>query len=86
MEDNDVKIVSFDKTTVRTITSFSVQVLQINLFKSALLNIRFFGNNKELVESQILEITGEDYSNWGSDDNYINNFVASKFNLVIQNS
>ena len=85
MEDNDIKVVSFEKTTVRTITSFSVQVIQMNLFKSAMLNVRFLGNNKELIESQILEISGEDYTNWGSDDNYINNLIASKFNLVLQN-
>jgi len=57
----------------------------MNLFKNAILNVKFFSNDV-LVESQNLEITGEDYVSWGNDDNYINSFVASKFNFVLQDS
>ena len=85
MENKNIKIIDFQKTTVTNITSFSVEVLQMNLFKNAILNVKFFTNDV-FVESQNLEITGEDYISWGNDDNYINSFVASKFNFVLQDS
>jgi hypothetical protein len=83
--ENKINIIDYQKTTVTNITSFSVQVLQMNLFKNAILNVKFFSGDL-FVESQNLEITGEDYISWGNDDNYINSFVASKFNFVLQDS
>lgn len=48
------------KTKVYTINSFSVEVLQMNLFKNAILKIKFY-NNGTYIESDNLEITGQDY-------------------------
>jgi hypothetical protein len=85
MSSDNVKIEDYVKTKVYTINSFSVEVLQINLFKNAILNIKFY-NNGTYIESENLGITGEDYELWGTDDSYINTYVASKFNLTLQNS
>jgi len=85
MSSDNVKVEDYVKTKVYTINSFSVEVLQINLFKNAILQIKFY-NNGTYIESENLEITGEDYGLWGTDDSYINTYVASKFNLTLQNS
>jgi hypothetical protein len=85
MANDIVKIDDYVKTKVYTINSFSVEVLQMNLFKNAILRIKFY-NNGTYIESENLEITGDDYILWGNDDNYINTFVASKFNLTLVNS
>jgi hypothetical protein len=85
MSSDNVKIEDYVKTKVYTINSFSVEVLQMNLFKNAILNIKFYNNGTYIV-SENLAITDEDYVLWGTDDNYINTYVASKFNLTLLNS
>lgn len=32
----------------------------------------------EFLESQVIEISGEDYDNWGTDDNYIYDLVLTR--------
>jgi hypothetical protein len=85
MSSDNVIIEDCVKTKVYTINSFSVEVLQMNLFKNAILKIKFY-NNGTFIESDNLEITGEDYVLWGTDDSYINSYVATKFNLTLLNS
>jgi hypothetical protein len=73
-------------TTVTTVASFSVKINKINLFKSATLCVKLFNEKNEFVGLKHLELNGDNYTNWGSDDNYINNFVATQLEFTLQNS
>jgi len=71
------------QTTVKTVTSFSVNVNNIVLFQSATLNVRLFDENNNYISTQLINISGEDYTNWGNDDTYIANYVAQNLGLQI---
>lgn len=73
-------------TTVTTVASFSVRIIKINLFESATLCVKLFNGKNEFVGLKHLELNGDNYTNWGSDDNYINNFVATQLEFTLQNS
>ncbi len=73
-------------TKVTTVASYSVKIHKINLFESATLCIKLFDEKNELIEIKYLDLSGDNYTNWGSDDNYINNFVATQLEFTLQNS
>jgi len=73
----------FEEIVKKTITSFKVSINYIEIFKYANLNIVFFDSNNNLVKACPLDITGEDYANWGNNDEYIINYVANYYGFVI---
>ena len=76
-------IVPFDKTTVTTITSFSIEVTDVVLFTSVRLRVNLFDANGRRVDCNFLMVEGEDYVAWGNDDQYIVNFVSTKLGFVL---
>jgi hypothetical protein len=73
----------YDQVTVKVIYGFDVEVNTVILNTSARLSVRLYDQNNTIVNVQTLELTGEDYSNWGTDDNYIINYVVQKLGFVI---
>ena len=45
------------------------------------LSVNLLSNNK-LIDSKLMTITGDEYTNWGNDDNYIINLIMTKLNLT----
>ncbi len=76
-------ITPFDQTTVKTVHSFSVKVNNVILHTSAKLMVHLHDENNNLIDVKIIEIVGDDYLNWGSNDDYITNFVAQKLGFTI---
>jgi hypothetical protein len=62
-------------------TGMDVQIMSVTLGVSARLNVVLF-NADAIVGVKTYELRGDDYSNWGSDDTYIYNWVLSQ----LQNS
>ena len=57
--------------------SFKVTVQQLDLFTSATLAVTLF-NNTTYVKTDIIKLTGADYSGWDiHDDSYIMNYVEN---------
>jgi len=83
MNNNSINIVPQAQTTVKTISSFSIDVINIKLFQSAILNVILYDENKNYISSQSVEINGDDYKKWGNDDSYISNFIAQKLGLQL---
>lgn len=73
----------YDQITVKVIYGFDVEVNTVVLNTSARLSVRLYDQNNTIVNVQTMELTGEDYSNWGTDDNYIINYVVQKLGFVI---
>jgi hypothetical protein len=73
----------YDQVTVKVIYGFDVEVNTVILNTSARLSVRLYDQNKTIVNVQTMELTGQDYTNWGNDDNYVINYVAQKLGFVI---
>ena len=77
-------IVPVEQSTTKIITSFKVFVNSVDLFEKAKIRVQLFDTNNNFVKMEFLEMSGEDYNNWGSDDNYIINYVAQKYGFTVQ--
>jgi hypothetical protein len=55
--------------------------MNLELYKSVTVHARLMDNN-EMVKSERFVIEGEDYTNWGNDDDYIVNYVLTKLGLT----
>ena len=82
MDQQITNIQTIQQTDVTNITGYSIVVNEIKLFQSANIRVIFYDENKTVFNVEIFSITGEEYSNWGTDDTYINNLVIQKYNLV----
>ena len=80
---NNIKVNVNDYTFVKTsiINNVQINILKIELFKSITLSVNLLSNTK-IIDSQIMTISGDEYTNWTNDDNYIINLVLSKLNLT----
>jgi hypothetical protein len=66
-----------------TATIFNLRPIGGELFQSASFYYALLDDNKTLVAEGNLSLSGEDYQEWGDDDNYPYNYAAGKLNLVI---
>jgi hypothetical protein len=76
-------IVPFDKTTITTITSFTIDITDIVLFTSVRMRINLFDESGRRVDCTFLTMEGEDYVGWGNDDQYIINFACRQMGFVL---
>jgi len=63
---------------IKTIIKVEISVIKLVLFQSVDILVQYFDENDNIVENEYLTISGQDYSSWSSDDNYILEYVASK--------
>jgi hypothetical protein len=66
-----------------TATIFNLRPIGGELFQSASFYYALLDDNKTLVAEGNLSLSGEDYQEWGDDDNYPYDWAASQLNLVI---
>jgi hypothetical protein len=76
--------------SLKDATLFDITVNRINLGISAQISFRMYFAHETDPSYPAIQLTdgsltmeGEDYSNWGSDDNYVWDWVSNKLNLVI---
>ena len=79
------QIVPKDQITTKVICGFNIQRVELVLFNSARINVELLDEKNNMMDFKIITMEGEDYVNWGSDDNYIINFVANKLGFTIIN-
>jgi hypothetical protein len=72
-----IKPVSF------SVTELEISPVVVTLNNSANINCRLF--NDEISKFFNLELTSEEYSKWGSNDDYITDLVLSKLGLEKSN-
>jgi hypothetical protein len=60
-----------------------INVTNIQLNQSADVQVVFCDNTKFMVDVVSFTLSGEDYQNWGSNDDYIINYVCSKYNISL---
>ena len=57
--------------------NMTVSVININLGISATFNVLLF-NYTEMVSTRTYTMSGEDYTNWGNDDQYVYDWITSQ--------
>jgi hypothetical protein len=60
-----------------TYNNMRVEVIGIDLGISARLNVLLF-NDENLLTAKYMVMSGEDYTNWGSDDSYVYTWVIQQ--------
>lgn len=65
------------ETVVRTYTKFFIKNVTVNINSSATIIILLYPVEGDII-SRIIEMDGSDYADWGSDDNYLINFIKNK--------
>jgi len=78
-------IIPINKVKNIVISSFLIYRIDIILHKSVNLKVYLMNNNNPVDTADIL-IEGDDYANWGNDDDYITNYVANKLGFTIQDN
>lgn len=76
-------IVPFVITNTQTASSFSVQVLSLELFTSVNLFVRVLDNTGNTIETKIIFMGGDDYQNWLNDDTFVLDFVATTLGTTV---
>jgi hypothetical protein len=71
------------QTVTNVITSFNVNVTNVQLFVSANISVNLYSADPRLINTVDLPLVGEDYENWANDDQYIIDYVAEKLGFVI---
>lgn len=68
--------------TKKTATSFTVTCRSLELFKTASFLVYLLDDAKNVISSQVINLTTEQYSEWNNNDNYIISLVASILNVT----
>lgn len=56
-------------------TKASVKIENLILGQSALLCVRLLGDDNIVLQTRVMTLSGQDYLDWGDDDNYIIEYV-----------
>lgn len=65
------------ETVVKTYTKFFIKNVTVNINSSATIIILLYPIEGDII-SRIIEMDGNDYANWGSNDNYLIDFIKNK--------
>jgi hypothetical protein len=73
-----------DKEVVTTQTISQVEILEgnIQLGQSVKFPVKLLDSNSGLISVEFVEVSGEEYLAWGTDDTYINNLILTKLGLT----
>ena len=76
MNNTTVPIQPATETTTRIITSFTVNVMRLELFKSVTVNAMMYGADNNFIEVKTITLSGQDYLDWNNNDQYLIDKVA----------
>jgi len=78
----EVNVQSKDIVTTQTVSKIKIDDIKVNLNSSARITVQLLNEDGGLVGVEFVNMAGSDYDNWGSDDQYLVNFVFTKLGLV----
>ena len=67
--------------TTQTISKIEILDGSVQLNNSVKFPVVLKTSDDSVITSQVIIITGEEYENWGSDDNYIESLILSKLGV-----
>jgi len=77
-----INIVPAD-VVVKLVTSFTIQITNVQIFDSASIIVFLYGNESENpVGRRELNISGQEYLDWNNNDQYIVNLICKKLGFT----
>jgi len=67
----------------KNIGYITIRIIEMDFNVSATLLIQFFEPNSMPIKNEILQLTPEQYSQWGNDDSYILDLVCQTYGLTL---
>lgn len=68
----------------KVIKKISLKIHDFDLHHFASFHTRFYDEDDKLVKSELLRLEGDDYKNWGADDDYVYKKACEKFGLCAE--
>ena len=78
-----IPIKDFIITTTKIVTSFTVNVIRLDLFESVTLNAMLYGADGNFIEVRTYILSGTDYDSWANDDTYLIDKIAEKLGCTL---
>ena len=72
-----------EEITTKIITSFTVNVMRLELFQSVTVNVMLYGENGGFLEVKTITLSGQDYLDWNNNDQYLIDKVAEKLGFTL---
>ena len=77
-------IVPVDIVTTDIVTKISVNVVRVEIFKSATIYVSVSTDTGKQIKSECLELSGDDYTGWSNDDTYLYTYAANKLGYTLE--
>jgi hypothetical protein len=77
----DISITPVTVTTTTVIDKFIIKIVDVKIKERADIKIDLLDNTGNYAGTKYLSMTGDDYANWGSDDDYLINWIKNNLNL-----
>ena len=76
-------IVPTEKTTTKVVVRFAMDITELVLNTSATFRVITYDIDGSSIDTTSILLAGEDYTAWGSDDEYVIQFVATKLGFTL---
>ena len=76
-----VNIQTKEFITVKVSNKIAIFVSKVDLFTAAEITVRFLDEDHRTIISQILYMSGADYSGWGDNDQYVVDWTLNQLGL-----
>ena len=81
MPQSEIEVKDFTVTTSTIVKYVNIEVLTVKLRDSATIAYYLLDANKQLIKKDIITMSGTDYTNWGNDDGYLEDYVLNQLNI-----
>jgi hypothetical protein len=84
MDSYDITIVPCDISVINRIGKFTVLLQNFKINTSVELVVSLFDIKNVFISTVILSLDGDDYTAWGTDDDYLVSFVCTKLGFQVK--
>ncbi len=77
----NISITPVTLTTTTVIDKFVIKIITVTIKKEAYIHIDLLDNNGNYAGNRFFTMSGDDYANWGSDDDYLIDWIKNNLNL-----
>ena len=76
-------IVPFNEITTKTAVRFSLDISKMELGVSATFRVSFYDSDNNCISNKYITLEGQAYLDWGTDDQYVINYVAAELGFTL---
>ena len=73
----------YQRISSRTVGSVYLAIESLELFKSVTVRVTYMDTTNTYVDSEMITLSGPDYSGWGNDDTYLYSYISTKKGFTI---